>query len=157
MMGVPTQGRKEPIMATREILIVENETEATPQLQEIVHDEAIKEPTHFTLVVPATPPHGSAMWSEGQARIEAEARLRASLRALRVAGADIDGKVGAHRAYDAVNDELLARDYDAVIVTSPPGGITHPFRGRLAKSIRRHYDIPVINVPGSRTPLHHDV
>lgn len=143
-------------MAVREILIVESETEATPALQRVVHDEAFKEPTHFTLVVPATPPHGTAMWSEGQARIDAQNRLDASLRVLRKAGADVDGKVGARRPYDAAIDELLAGEYDAVIVSSLPGGITHPLRGHLAKSIRRYYEIPVIDVPGSRAPLHHD-
>lgn len=140
-------------MASREILIVESDTEVGPALQRAVDEEAAKGPTHFTLVVPATPPPWQLMWTEGEARDAAEERLEGSLRVLRKIGVDVDGKVGDPRPYDAVNDELIDGNFDAIIVTTPPPALVHPRRNRLHKSIERHYDVPVIHVLGSRSPL----
>ena len=55
-------------MDPRQILVVANQTACGDELLELVKTRMSAGPCRLTLLVPATPPHEHATWTEGEAR-----------------------------------------------------------------------------------------
>lgn len=133
--------------AKTRVLVVANRTADSPGLIEALRRQAERAPTGFTLLVPAVP-HGLAWaadmkagWSEAVARAE-----RAAAR-IRQAGLGLeDVIVGDPDPFAAVGDVLHAREFDEVIVSVLPRGLSKWLALGLPARLRRSIDLPVTQV-----------
>jgi hypothetical protein len=107
-------------------------------------------PCRFTLVVPATPPPGKALWTEGEANAHAQRRMEVALTKLAETGAKIDGAIGDASPAEAVAEQLMSRDYDEIIVSTLPPGISRWLKQDLPHRIERRFEIPVTHVIAQR-------
>lgn len=132
----------------RRILVVAAETSGGRQLRERVVDELSRGPARFFVLVPAVDVGASAQtWNERRDWAAAEARLDRALASLREVGAEVEGGVGAHDAYDAARDALRARPYDEVWVSTLPKGLSRWLKMDLPSRIERVSGLPVVHLP----------
>jgi hypothetical protein len=109
----------------------------------------------FHLVVPVTHPPGA--WSEGEVRAAAQATLDEGLAAFRRAapGADVTGEVGDANPVYATSAALRAdpdRDWDGIIVSTLPPGVSRWLGLDAVSRIRREFDLPVTHLVATREP-----
>jgi uncharacterized membrane-anchored protein len=107
------------------VLVVANKTAATPALIEAVRRRAQSGPAAFTLLVPNP---GHLVFDRVGTDVHAgEQVLALALPLLEdAAGARVEGRVAnSPNAYDVVVDELNARDYDEVILSTLPAHVSH--------------------------------
>jgi hypothetical protein len=130
----------------KRILVVADKTAESPDLIAALRHRA-RSPVDFTLLVPAVP-HGlawaadmTAGWSEAVARAErAAARIEAE-------GLELEETiVGDPDPFAAVGDVLNAREFDEVIVSVLPRGISRWIALGLPARLRRAIDLPVEQV-----------
>jgi cell pole-organizing protein PopZ len=134
----------------RSILIVANQTAAGSHLMHEIRRRMEQGPCRFTLVVPATPPPGKALWTEGEANAHAQRRMEVALTKLAETGAKIDGAIGDASPAEAVAEQLMSRDYDEIIVSTLPPGISRWLKQDLPHRIERRFEIPVTHVIAQR-------
>jgi hypothetical protein len=103
-------------------------------------------PCLFHVVVPAANPHVHAFWTEGEARAVAQQRLDTALEHFRSAGVDATGSVGDANPADAVADALLHEEFDSVIVSTLPPGLSRWIHQDLPRRIERRVALPVTHV-----------
>jgi hypothetical protein len=136
-------------------LIVAHQTACSPELLERVRALAAADPAaQFTLLVPATPTgHLLHSWEEGEARQLAERRGREATERLAAAGLDVAAtRVGSHSPLEAVGDELLQQpDYDRIVLSTFPPGISRWLKGDLPAQLRRRFRLPVDHVVAAPT------
>ena len=137
-------------MEERSILIVANQTAAGSHLVHEIRRRMEQGPCRFTLVVPATPPPGKALWTEGEANAQALRRMEVALAKLRETGAEIEGAIGDASPAEAVAEQLLARAYDEIIVSTLPPKISRWLKQDLPHRIERRFEIPVTHVIADR-------
>ena len=133
-------------------LVVANQTLAGEHLLEQVRDCLSRGPCTFFVVVPATSPSDHAVWTEGEAVALARERLDAALDAFRKLGAEAEGDVGDPNPVDAIRDALRDREFDAVILSTLPPGISRWLGQDLPHRVERELDLPVIHVVGDHQP-----
>jgi cell pole-organizing protein PopZ len=133
-------------MEERSILIVANQTAAGSHLVHEIRSRMEQGSCRFTLVVPATPPPGKALWTEGEANAHAHRRLEVALTKLGETGAQIDGAIGDASPAEAVAEQLVSRNYDEIIVSTLPPGISRWLKQDLPHRIERRFEIPVTHV-----------
>lgn len=134
----------------KRILVVANRTADSPQLIAALRERADGAPACFTLLVPAVP-HGFAWaadmkagWSEAVGRAE-----RATDR-IRLSGLDLaETIVGDPDPFAAAGDVLHARDFDEVVVSTLPRGISRWLALGLPERLRRTINLPVLQVPAA--------
>jgi hypothetical protein len=127
----------------KHILIVANQTAGGAHLRAEVTRLIEQGATRFTFVVPATRPKKGLTWTEGTAHALAEERLERAIASLRDLGAGFDGAVGVERPMDAVMDALRAHEFDEVIVSTLPHGVSHWLRADLPARVARYSGLPV--------------
>jgi hypothetical protein len=104
-------------------------------------------PAHVHLLVPATPPKEQLTWTEGEARAIAEGRLALALNRYRHLPATVDGAVGDANPLLAVHDLIDAsQQFDLVVVSTLPPGLSRWLRQDLATRIHRSCRLPVYSV-----------
>ena len=133
----------------KRVLIVANETAGGRHLRDEVTRLTAEDATHFTLLVPATAPRGTLTWTEGSARTLAEQRMARALELLSDLDAEFEGIVGDQRPMDAVMDILRTREFDEVIVSTLPHGISHWLRIDLPARVARLSGLPVHHIVGA--------
>lgn len=144
-------------MAAKRILIVANQTAAGAHLKSAVSERMKEGPCSFTLLVPATPPAGTLTWTEEDATLLAERRMKEALDGLRDLGADIEGLVGDGSPADAVAALIDIEGYehhapfDEIILSTLPPGISRWLKQDLTHRLERRYRIPVTHVIGSES------
>ena len=99
------------------VLVVANVTADSPELLEALKQRAARDDCSFTLLVPA-PAGGSA------GREAAAERLESALTALRAAGLEVEGRVGDHDPIAAVHDAWDPREFDEVVISTLPTGVS---------------------------------
>jgi hypothetical protein len=130
-------------------LIVAHQTAASAELLRHIGEVARTDPdAQFVLLVPATPTSHLLTWEEGAARDLAARRAQEAAARLRQAGHTVAGwKVGSHSPLEAVGDELRANpDYDRIILSTFPPGLSRWLKGDLPNQLRRRYRLPVDHV-----------
>jgi nucleotide-binding universal stress UspA family protein len=132
----------------KRILIVANQTAGGAHLRDEVSRLIGEGATRFTLLVPATRPKKGLTWTEGTAHALAEERMERAIAALSDLGAEFDGQVGVERPMDAVMDILRAHDFDEIIVSTLPHGVSHWLRADLPARVARHSGLPVHHIVG---------
>ena len=137
----------------RRILVVANQTACGDELLEVVEGRLQRGPCHFTLLVPATPPAEHATWTEGDARALAKGRMTEALARFRAAGADdAQGVVGDANPVRAIDDLLLDRSFDEIILSTFPPGVSRWLRLDLPRRVEQRFSLPVTTVIADRQP-----
>lgn len=111
-------------------------------------------PCRFHLVVPVTIPRDHA-WSDGEITAAAEARLAEGVEAFTAAGATVSGEVGDANPVYAVATALRAQpdaDWQSIIVSTLPPGVSRWLGLDVVSRIRREYDLPVTHLIAAHTP-----
>jgi len=138
----------------RRILVVANQTACGDQLLAVIEARVREGPCHFTLLVPATPPAEHATWTEGEAKALATRRMGEALACFEGAGAsDADGVVGDPHPVRAIDDVLLDRPYDEIILSTLPPGVSRWLKLDLPRRVEQRFALPVTTVIGARHPV----
>lgn len=148
----------------KKVLVVANRTADSPDLIAALRRAAERAPTGFTLLVPAVP-HGLAWAADMKAGwTEAVERAERAAAWIRQAGLGLeDVIVGDPDPFAAVGDVLHTREFDEVIVSMLPRGVSKWLALGLPSRLRRSIDLPVHQVtaqprqapaqPPSREPV----
>ena len=104
----------------------------------------------FYLVVPVTHPRDHS-WTEGEVEGVARARLDEGLEAFRKLGVEATGEVGDANPVYAVSMALRNRpfgddEWDGIIVSTLPPGVSHWLGLDVVSRIKREFDIPVTHL-----------
>ena len=136
----------------RRLLIVANQTLGGEHLQRKVTDYLAAGPCQFYLLVPAALHTGHGLvWTEGQNRALAHDRLSEALERLRDMGADVDGEVGDQRPLDAIADVLQHQDFDEIILSTLPPGVSRWLAQDLPHRVRRSFPLPLTHIVAQPT------
>lgn len=122
----------------RNVLVVANVTATSPELVDELRARGQREPTTFTLIVPATP--------FGGGRAAATAKLSEALDQLREAGLEADGSVGDADPTVAVTDAWDPKRYDEIIVSTLPMRMSKWLHTGLPERIGKLTGAPVTHV-----------
>lgn len=136
----------------RRYLVVANQTLGGEHLADEVRGRVAAGPCRFHIVVPATQPKDHPVWTEGEARTLARERLDRARARFRELGAEADGEVGDERPLDAVRDAVLGREFDEVILSTLPAGISRWLGQDLVHKVERALDLPVTHIIGESEP-----
>ena len=131
-------------------LIVAHQTAESPELLEAVRAIVARDvKARFVLLVPATHVEHLGVWFEGEA--EKTARMTGGrARALWEAdGIIIESvRVGDANPVYAVKDCLDEDDFDEVVVSTLPIGVSRWIKLDVVSQLRRSIDVPVTHVQG---------
>ena len=140
--------------ALRRILVVANQTACGEELLAAIEARVRQGPVHITLLVPATPSGEHATWTEGEAKAVATRRMNEALAFFGSAGAlDTDGVVGDAHPVRAIDDVLLDRSYDEIVLSTLPPGVSRWLKLDLPRRVEQRFGLPVTTVIGSRHPV----
>jgi hypothetical protein len=129
------------------VLVVAHQTAATPGLLDAVRERAARSPATFHLVVPQQP-HGIHKLVDPQdAGVEEAQRvLEVALpRLSEAAGHEVSGNVGDAEPLMAIQDAVNLGDYDEIIISTLPLGISRWLKLDLV-SKARGLGLPVTHV-----------
>jgi hypothetical protein len=132
------------------VLVVAHQTAATAALLEAVRERARRGPATFHLVVPRQV-HGMHRLVDPQDADEDEARtvLKAALPGLSgAAGTEVTGSIGDPEPLMAIQDAVNLGDYDEIIISTLPLGISRWLKLDLV-SKARGLGLPVTHVAAS--------
>ncbi len=132
-----------------DVLIVANETAGGEHLRAEVSRLIQLGAERFTLLVPATRPRGTLVYTDGEAHALAERRMSDAVATLRKLGVEIDGVVGVERPMDAVLDILLERHFDEIVVSTLPHGVSRWLGVDLPARVARASGLPVHHIIGT--------
>jgi len=139
-------------MDPRQILVVANQTACGDELLELVKTRMSSDPCHFTLLVPATPPHEHATWTEGEAHSIAHRRMDEALARFRAEGAAADGIVGDANPVRAIDDVMINRTFDEIILSTLPSGVSRWLKLDLPHRVEQRFEVPVTTLISERQP-----
>jgi hypothetical protein len=122
----------------RNVLVVANVTATSEMLLAMLEGLAEREPTEFTLVVPATP--------FGGGRTAAVRKLHEAIEQLRAVGLEVDGTVGASDPLVAVTDVWDPRKYDEIIISTLPMRFSKWLRAGLPDRVSKLTGAPVTHL-----------
>ncbi len=142
----------EEVVATRRYLVVANQTLGGEHLAEKVRACLAAGPSTFHVVVPATQPRDHAVWTEGEARAIAQRRLERALERFAKMGAEAEGEVGDEQPLDAIADAMRDQDFDEVILSTLPPGLSRWLKQDLPHRVERGCGVPVTHVVGEPEP-----
>lgn len=135
------------------VLVVANQTACGEELLEAVRARMLAGPCRFTLLVPATPPHEHATWTEGEARAVARRRMNEAVDRFSTLGADADGVVGDASPVRAIDDLLLERPQDEILLSTLPAGVSRWLRKDLPERVAQRFGLPVTTIISGRQPV----
>jgi hypothetical protein len=140
------------LSSEQRILVVANRTADSPDLIAALRHRAAQAPTRFTLLVPAVP-YGLSWAADMKAGWPgAAARAERSVARMRQAGLEVGAIVGDPDPFAAVGDVLHAREFDEVIVSTLPRGVSRWLRLSLPGRLRRVTELPVTQVTAHARP-----
>jgi hypothetical protein len=141
----------EPETTPRRILVVANQTACGDDLLEVIESRLRDGPCRFTLLVPATPPAEHATWTEGEGKSLAKRRMTEALERFRDLGADdAEGVVGDPHPVQAIDDVLLDHEFDEIILSTLPSGVSRWLRLDLPRRVEQKFGLPVTTVIATR-------
>lgn len=129
------------------VLVVANRTVDSSELISALRRRAADSPASFTLLVPAVP-RGLAWAADMKAGTrEAVPRADAGAVRMRAAGLDVEtALVGDPDPIAAIGDLLLVCEFDEIVVSTLPRGISRWLRLSLPQRLRRTTELPVQHV-----------
>jgi hypothetical protein len=129
-------------------LVVANQTLGGTHLLSLLRELA-EQPSSFHVLVPATPPR-DRLWTEAEARAIARRRLDDALERFRSVGIEATGEVGDERPLQAIDDALEGEDFDEIILSTFPPGMSKWLRLDLPHRVEATYGLPVRHVIAPR-------
>ncbi len=132
------------------VLVVAHQTAATPGLLDAVRERAARSPSTFHLIVPQQA-HGihRLVDPEDTGVDEAQRVLEVALPKLsEAAGQEVTGSVGDAEPLSAIQDAVNLGDYDEIIISTLPLGISRWLKLDLV-SKARGLGLPVTHVAAS--------
>lgn len=127
-------------------LVVANQTLGGAPLAESIRAKMAEGSCTFHVVVPATRPSDHLVWTEGEAHSLANERLERALAWFGSQGAEATGSVGDANPMLAISDVLIDQDFDAIILSTLPAGVSKWLGADLPARARRRFGIPVEHV-----------
>ncbi len=128
------------------ILVIANETAAGRRLHGEISDLATPGAV-VKVVVPALSSRLEYLLSDvDQPRVEAQRRLRLSLKLLSNSGIRAIGEIGDANPVRAFRDQLPVFEPDAVVISTHPKGKSHWLERNVVKKIEATTDLPVVHV-----------
>lgn len=129
-------------------LVVAHQTADSEELGQAVLELAGQEPdAEFVLLVPATPIHHLGTWTEGESHAVAERQAASARHKFEEAGVRIAGAgAGDASPFQAVADAVLGEEYDGIVVSTLPPGISRWLKIDLIHRLERSYDLPITHV-----------
>jgi GABA permease len=129
------------------ILVVANETVGGAELLEAIRSRAAGRDAPVLVVCPAlNSPIRHWTSDEDDARRAAQARLTASLAAMRAAGIAAQGEVGDGDPIQAIEDALRTFQPDELVVSTHPPGRSHWLERGVVEKARERFELPVTHV-----------
>lgn len=129
-------------------LVVANQTLGGEHLIAEVRARLAHGPCRFHILVPATAPSDHATYTEGEAQAVAKHNLERALETFRKLGAEADGEIGDEQPLGAIGDVLREQDFDEIILSTLPPGISRWLGQDLISRVERSFAIPVTHVVG---------
>jgi GABA permease len=130
----------------RRYLVVANQTLMSEELRAAVRERLGTPPCRFHVVVPATPPRELLSWTEGAALHIARARLEEALSWMHAEGAISTGSIGDADPVLAAIDALPRDQFDEIVVSTFPPGVSRWIRQDLPHRLARRTELPVCHV-----------
>ena len=128
-------------------LVVANQTLGGDQLMAEVRRRTEAGPSSFYVIVPNTRLSSSATAEdEHRATLTAQSRLNQALNQLRSEGLDARGDIGDPEPLTAIEDALAGQQFDEIIISTLPSGISHWLRMDLPQRAERKFKLPVTTV-----------
>ena len=131
------------------LLAVAHQTSESPEFVEAVVGAAVAGPEvrDVVLLIPATPVRHFATSIEGEAEVVAKERADRAAERLRGEGVSVvDVLIGDAHPYEAVIDALTGDEFDAVIISTFPPGISRWLGMNVVQRLERTIDVPVVHV-----------
>ena len=137
-----------------QVLVVANQTVGGDALLDFVKARMAEGSDEFTLLVPATPrAHRSPEApvpginaptdTEDDDYAEARKRLETGLDSLHTLGVTVKGSVGPGDAMTAISEVLARRQYDEIVLSTLPSGVSRWLRQDLPHRVERKFHLPV--------------
>lgn len=143
----PAVWERRPDDDRRRLLVVANETVAGTALRDEIVRRAGGDACDVLVVTPALNTRLRHWTSdEDRAREEAQARLDASLAALRDAGVEASGHVGDDDPLQAIEDALRDFPADEIILSTHPPGRSNWLERELVRNARERWPCPIAHV-----------
>jgi hypothetical protein len=127
----------------KHILVVANVTAASDELLDALKQQAARQPTAFTLIVPATP-FGGGRAAAHEALVNAVERLRAE-------GLEAEGTVGDADPIVAVTEAWDPKRHDEIVVSTLPMRFSKWLHAGLPERIAKCTGAPVTHVISAPT------
>jgi GABA permease len=129
------------------VLVVANETIGAPELLRELRQRADGRRTRVLVVAPV-PASPAAEWTgdAGDAPDLARERLEASLRSMRSAGLEAEGRIGEIDPVQAVEDAVREFAPDELVVATHPDGRGAPYEQGLCERLREQFAMPLTHV-----------
>jgi GABA permease len=122
--------------APKRILVVANRTVVAPRLLDEIRRRARASPCRFTLLVPDVATARDADWT-----LDTAQRLLA-----KAAGAPVGGLTGGPDPLNAVKDAVATGDFDEIIISTLPLGVSRWLGMDLPHRAERKFKLPVTTV-----------
>jgi hypothetical protein len=135
----------------RRYLVVANQTLGGAALVARLRQCVAEGPCEFHVLVPANIHEGWIADEDSDAAL-AHQRLDQALTQLRGLGAEVSGEVGDVSPVDAINDVLRRSDFDEIILSTLPPGVSRWLRLDLPSRVERSVSIPVTHVVATDEP-----
>ena len=132
----------------RKYLVVANQTLAGEHLLKEIRARLASGRCEFHVLVPATHPNDFAVWTEGEAEAFARRTLAQALETFRKLGAHANGEIGDEEPLTAIRDVLREKEFDEIILSTLPPGISRWLGQDLVSRVDRGFAIPVTHVVG---------
>jgi len=144
-----------------QVLVVANQTVTGRELLEVIRQRSGEGANEFTLLIPATaraqrdpaaalvpgisvPGHGTdPVPDTGDDYEDARIRLDQGLSKLRELGVTVEGDVGDPDPLTAIQEVLKQRQFDEIILSTLPSGISRWLRQDLPHRVERKFHLPV--------------
>jgi GABA permease len=129
-------------------LVVANQTLGGEPLLAAIRELLRAGPCTFRIVVPATRLPGRT-WTEGDARVTAQARLEQALAKFGALGAEVEGEVGDANPILAIEDVIREHGpFDRIVLSTLAPGASRWLRLDLPHRVEAQFGIPVRHVIG---------
>jgi hypothetical protein len=130
----------------RRYLVVANQTLGGEHLVQKVLQCMAGGTCRFHIVVPATPPDEQLTWTEGEATAIAQSQLDRALAQFQELGVEADGEVGDKNPILAIEDALRDAEFDEIILSTLPPGISRWLKLDLPSRVVGHFPLPVTHL-----------
>jgi hypothetical protein len=134
-------------------LVLAHQTAESEELLRTLRDIAYEEPdARFTLLVPATRVNHLLTFVEGEAYARAEEVAAEASRLFEGYGLRVvDARAADESPMQAISDGLGTAEFDAIVISTLPPGVSRWLRQDIHAKARRRYGLPVISVVATQS------